>query len=770
MAESPAELAPRRRNFTTIHHKIREHLSSRRALQPTLDKLSSLANGDDNPLPTHSHRRRSRIHRAIAPVVIAASTVVPAGILSPEVAAATGPQRPTSEELSEDMATTSLVLDDIYYGDLEEIKKHVDDIDKDLPWREDLKTAVRLTTLDEALKDLNVGSIEPQEVRKQLEKIPDSVLKERVARSVDLYLVSEVVSELNISQLEPKDALTKIEDIQDPLIQGQAKKSVDIFIEDQALGKIEFGNDQEGALKLLDLIQDPAAKARIETLITAAIVERNLNPYDEDLQKAQQQALSISDPAIRKVALDAIEDRIKTGYADYGSIPWSRLRDFVDKGELEAWRRKTEESLKYSQYNLEAYDISNELEQESKRVIDDIDAQIAKWVQEYNAIRIDPTKPVEIDRLTNPGESIDLSGVEGSKEIHNLLRKLEPGEDNPKVLAQFAEISASDGTLTLTFEEGSNIGGKAKDQIKEIVADVEPLLLAAFANGDLASVRFIIDEKDHGPYYVGNIREIHMVLPQDDSTSVSQLRATLVHENVHALTRSAFATDAEISPVELQQLSEACTAVRNTAHDATETAFNTFPGLLNRLRDKVKPQHKEIFDRLIDSAKRGTLESDINGDNDYDNEFFNDCLETGLHGTISDMAYKLDPKLGDYELDYLFDLPQYDKLFDRWIDIQDYFSIYERLNESTYVKTDYLYADFLGHSRDEAGELVASVGDIAINYPRQFANVMKDMDPSGRDAAIKALRLSFTLIINRHPSLLGYLAKVEAEILTRANS
>ncbi len=197
------------------------------------------------------------------------------------------------------------------------------------------------------------------------------------------------------------------------------------------------------------------------------------------------------------------------------------------------------------------------------------------------------------------------------------------------------------------------------------------------------------------------------------------------------------------------------------------------PSALSELETLAKPEHKKLFETLRMAVEAGSMPDAVGSlwEGGYGDVMLNDCFEAvDFDSMLSDVSIKSGGFISPSELEYLYDSDAYNQLAADWAQAARAYTIYSKFNEAHYITTDSEYKEYLGHTEDSFSELVASVVDVAISYPDQFADTIKDMDDDEKAAAIEALGLSIDLVVKRHPELLGYFSGLEARILTRIHA
>lgn len=120
--------------------------------------------------------------------------------------------------------------------------------------------------------------------------------------------------------------------------------------------------------------------------------------------------------------------------------------------------------------------------------------------------------------------------------------------------------------------------------------------------------------------------------------------------------------------------------------------------------------------------------------------------------------------------DGLGDLDRFNKEYVRNADVQaliseykesmQYNSIFKEINESSFVDTVYKNKDRLGHSRDNAHEMMASIVDTSLLNIKAFKTLLGSLDTESKAAVMEAISAGYAIISNRHPSLKTYLSSV----------
>jgi hypothetical protein len=605
--------------------------------------------------------------------------------------------------------------------------------------------------------------------RKQTTGLPAG-LKTKTDRAIDAIDADNAVSDYYVDETGATKARQETGDVKDAVIKAQADKTVDVITADNAVS--DYYVDETGATKArqkINGIEDEKSKEGALKAIDAVQADKiieGLDGQEFSAAKARQKAADIKDPELRALTEQAIDSYKPDGYG--GGEVSLKLSDTISSKSL----NQTEKMDNSASNAVDAMDRQSEkykivVEDAANNLASGADPTITTLVRQNNRLKL--AGKVELKLPEHKEQSIDLRGVKGGKSIPDALDVLE-GKKKLHSLTQFAELHAQGGKLRLKFEEGSNLSPASQTQIGTVVHNLDPLLRAAFANGDLSTVRFIISD-DFDPSYIPSIRETYMVLPRDRSTSMDQLSSAVAHETIHALTRAAFADGANVTTQEFTDMTQTCNSLRSVTYNQMETTLSDYPEILTNLSAAAKPQHKKIFDSLAKYVKNGTLDGFLNDQwQSFGDKNLN--LTNCLPNTIADLLEYVGDDVGVQDawnkLEYLKNSPEFQKLATEWVNLQENYSIYNKLNEAAYVKTRYKFKDYLGHTEDNASELVASVADAAISFDGGFTKVISKLPPEQKAAALRAVHVSFELISNRHPSLKNYFKNREAKIVASA--
>lgn len=658
----------------------------------------------------------------------------------------TGPASP-SDELTDSIhrqAHISYLLLD-RFPNAEDLTEAVASLTEDEKQKlESLTGIMEALDASEVIDDVDRKLVEPADARSTIASFKNEALKIKTGEAIDAMDAHDAVSEASSYLADADLARAEVGDIEDPQIKNDAMRVIDALDAANVIERIKYS-----------IISEPG-----------------------DFETARTEASNITDEAIRTKALDAIK-ALETQHQMFHSGQGVSSPEYTM---TEQWAKNAVTAIDLEvlasgaavvELQRRADDIKVELKHWDREARTEIDENITEQTRQHNGLIQDPNASVEIEPLKDPAAVIDLSALKSYKSVRDIIDVIEGVDDMEDLeLEQFAEIYAQDGKIEFSFIDDGSLDEVTMGHLTDVFKNVAPLLSAAFANGDLVSVRFIASD-DFEPYYVPSTREVYMILPKDNSTSVDQLRSAMVHEVVHALTRSVFNSTTTASTEEIQQIQDACTALRDTAYSAAESHLGTvYPELLEDLRAAVRPEHRAAVDVIIELIKNHKIDELMLGSFEFDTSAsINDCYPHSFKWVIYEAANKDNQGewVGFDELDYISETEAYKEVASKWYEAEAFYSVYSKLNESEFVDTEYWGKEYIGHSQDDAAETVASVTDAAISFTAEFALALKKMSSVNKEAAIKALRMSLDLISNRHPSLVGYLSELESQILTLAN-
>lgn len=547
------------------------------------------------------------------------------------------------------------------------------------------------------------------------------------------------------------NAALKSMGINEPQAVEKIKKAYGFQLAAAALNEVEYGEAEPSVAKIINSYS-PEAFKKIQPVLDRLdlndAVGRNLLQTKKDRADFLADMADIKTPEVRELAMQAAGGSYTAVFGVLKSSQATRKKAEKMAGSLTAAASEALEDLPQT-YGEEAQER-------------DIRIAIAR----HNDIKAEQVKRIASERQA--GKQIDLTGVKGTK--IRVDRYYSSRQSDPVVQHQFGEIYAEGGELHLQFNSDSNIKPAAAAQLRKGFERVRPLLEAAFANGDILSVRFLATDSFNG-HFDSQSNEIGLELPADAQMSESQFEMLVAHEAVHALVSSAFDEESYASTGEILNVKKACTALSQSAFD-NFTAANSWIGYSAESVAKAMPEgvDKQAMLELAKLIRVNGLDNLMNKkEYSTDSAFkkslsLSDCADWSFGDVLATVYEKLGSKDG------LGDLDRFNKEYVRNADVQaliseykesmQYNSIFKEINESSFVDTVYKNKDMLGHSRDNAHEMMASIVDTSLLNIKAFKTLLGSLDTESKAAVMEAISAGYAIISNRHPSLKTYLSSV----------
>ncbi len=623
------------------------------------------------------------------------------------------------------------------------------------------RVAARMTLTDQLVSGYDTHTMQAE--LKGDKKEPNAEIKHLQSEIVDLKILQHT---LGLPESSVQDEIANISnaDIKQEALDIITNKSLDAII-----NKLSF-DPTTAIAEFAELPADAQQKNQSFFQWSLAAAAARFASYDG--VKAQTILPHIVDPESQQLVIQIIEMEEQVD-AILDSVPSDFTMDeyYALKDDLRAQTDMLDEKLEEvkeatrgkqrdsTDIDIRIYEIKKEIERLTSAEIDAFNNFTAA---EYTGNGL----PAMANRVA----AIDLSKVTTEKKVDYG----DKGAEHAKEYAEFAQVSAENGAVVLHFDATAKIPKTAQLRIQEAFENARPILEAAFDSGDLSVVRFVLSD-DYDPFYDTELSEIFMVLPKDASTTVDQLASGQVHEAIHALTNSATSM-VEINDQEGAAINQACTALKDASFNSLELHLQVMPEPLNALLGVAKPEHKPVIQTILNSIQNGSFEKLIKdplaeySDDKYGIKW-NNC-EDFTPATLIFEASKLNGiTFNDHELDYLFDSDEFSAFYDEWDFTLGYASLFKTINEANFVTTDYAYKEYIGHSQDNASEMMATLLNVVLSYKPQVIQTMQEnMTPEKRVAIITALRASVDIVVARHPSLQNLLSATEADILAAVNN
>lgn len=629
-------------------------------------------------------------------------------------------------------------------------------------------------------------------------------LKQKIAQAVDLARVQNAIQR---GKYYPEETASIISAIEDPTQRTVAETTLYTFAVDEVFWQVvDPRKDDKLAIstarKLVDKqmpesaapIRDHAMDALDKVAARDTIDEFSVSPMDTtDRLKAWAAAEELVSPEKRQqlrrmteslIVADALQDLYegkkigKDLEALASEITNDTMRgvllqysDGSAKAEARgygAWLREKvlEESITdFSPHGgplaLDVQ-IAQYIRSQTLRKADDArnaaEASLGEALGAQTGLRPAPSAP-ELSQEADPYEIVDLSGVVPLQKVPNRAAEMANRQAGAGELAtpnhyQFGEVSVVDGKLTLSFQDGLN--DKLRQQFAQAVESNRPLLEAAFAGGNLVSMRFVL-AYDFDPYYLPTSREGVMVLAADGYLTADQLSSVLTHETTHSLFRDYF-SGIKVSPDEHKVLASACANLQKATYREIGAHLNRNPELLTNLRAALNPEHASLADFLVRAAEDGSMDQLLNGSvNIEENTYLNQCVSAGNSGEFFGRAVNA-AGLGTQEFNGDLRYIRFSPAMGQLVRSIDKFvregSLYGRVvNEAGYVMTDSPDRHLLGHGEDNANETYASLMNAALNYPGGLQVKLAGLGMYEREAIKHILDTEWDAAAARYPSL-----------------
>lgn len=364
--------------------------------------------------------------------------------------------------------------------------------------------------------------------------------------------------------------------------------------------------------------------------------------------------------------------------------------------------------------------------------------------------------------LAQPNAPIDLMKVRGTEKVtlHEKYSTTNVDYD------YFGSVTATDGDLHIAIDGQRGISQGAADQLTRLIHDTSPLLREAFSSQDLTAVYLTQSEGFFDPYFDDKTKSISMMLPVDSAEITEEaFRSLLTHEAVHALIEPVVRGQEPVAEADANLIRSACTALTEQAFATFEHHLQKKPKHLNNLIEFSEGDERVAFQSLKNRAVDGTI-GDVAMIRGQQLDMWNvDCrvgdFDNMLREVISASGVQ-DPSavyigMSAYATGANED---YNALTKAWKQAIWGDSLYQKLNESSYMdlpsdkERDYT----LGHSQDNANEMLASVVDAALNNPDYVKQLLQSLDETDGQTVRSAIHAAYTIMGHAHPNLQPFLA------------
>jgi hypothetical protein len=543
-------------------------------------------------------------------------------------------------------------------------------------------------------------------------------------------------------------------------VKAHAKEAIKINEIDDALSAYRTSAKDDEARAALQTVvgtvTDPDLKQKIQSIVQGLDAAQILEDlYLEDATPADVLAFaqSVTDPQLKMDLIRLTNEVDPSGYYAEASSYSTRLSN--DLYDVQA-QQFGDNSTNFATDLIRAKDEQTAISAEARQATRNAQATYTETLAEEADLKPHTSGPALIQE-DDPYEVVDLTELEATEEVPNVAKKTAEGDEGESEnFNQFGEVYVEDGEMEVTYQK--DLSSVIREQFDQVVESNDPLLQAAFSSGSLVSVRFVLGD-EFNPYYNNATREAVIQVADNDEMTVDQLSSAITHELTHSNLRDFF-KDVEVSDGEHQALAETCLTLQRLTYQELGGQLSIRPDLLDNLRAAAKPEHQAAIDTLAKAVEDGNLTSLLSDFTDYETTLANQCDYTGNPSSMIQNAIFATPDfdIDAYEpkdYDYLYETSAYGEFADAVGLHLEYGSIFSQvINESQYAMTESFDKIYLGHSREAANELFASLMDAALNYPDQLqANLTKLLDPEEEQAVLQALSLACDVLEARAPSL-----------------
>ncbi len=606
---------------------------------------------------------------------------------------------------------------------------------------------------------------------------------------VSLYVPEQTLEE----QREAVDGMTN------PRLQKIAEHLLDVEESARAIELASRGSfEAEEARKIAEEIDDDALRRKTERALdrqaaadAIAYADNSYNLYADDEVEGLLDDID-HDPIRRQAeqAVDALRgrDAINETELNYGirtdkidetleSIGNERVQDIAEEGVDLAESVTNDEAVADTVAQLEG--IAETAEGRFEIAVDRARPDLQQAVYDANfrtsdlttqvlhkANQVDTPAGAEFTNDINNRESIRPYIVETSAGTYIDTISWEDGEFEQIEKKYFAEFTVEDGELKLERPAEDSVDNETFHQLEVVVDNLKPFIQAGMESGNISRVIFM--EGSDSPAYDPVTREIIVPIPHDGTMSMNQLTAALMHETVHALTRPAYAGDV-LTEQQFNQFASVCNTLTTNVYDQYELAVSNLAGQVDQLKKYLPESQHIVIDTFRDHLADGTLEEEIITSSVYSTglglplicgapQFMIMLDDIARYNGIEAVNFSDDAENSDVLV----------RLMDSWDNVIRNLSVYGQLNEANYIITDDPEKESYGHSADNATELMATVGDIAINFGPEFVQTVRSFpNPADQQAAVEVMRLTFDFMREANPGLRSVLPKYEETLISQ---
>lgn len=650
-------------------------------------------------------------------------------------------------------------------------------------------------------RDLMYNRVPDADVEKSLDSIKDPLLNTLVTKSIDINKAKDsnnyaVPSNYDYEESEKMSALV-LGSISDPQTKALAQRKLDLSIAAD-MYTLSYDADTTKLAKRISLVADPAVRAQAQQLFDYAVAKGVRSAPSTDVDNVKASIALIQNPDTKALAQKTFDyGRAKDAMNPY-STPEDAQKalDLIADPDIKAraaahFRSDTsyqeQSSITTELYALpepttEQFDVYNsllKLKREVDTQLDDLNTQVKSEIEQ--AIRkslVDRAQELAVPADYNP-EGINNRQLFAPKVrlTEKQKRTVESNKDLPSDTPEseidrpmFAEITVNEaGEIVVNFPEGTALDEKTKQQINLVLQNTEPFVAAAFKNGNLARIRFLIG--DASSFYSQKDREIGIQVSAgaEDKVSMDELSSTLMHETMHALTGGKISGET-LSEEQFNRFNKVCMAI---ADNAEATFTNSVIGMSSNFEafKKYLPKDQQpVVDVIVNAIEQGTLKdlvlsgdhySPVLGITSYCNT---PNLMDLLEKAASSAGLKFEPSEAALKDDQIAELSG------KWYEAVQQLSLYAHINESSYVDTESYANEIMGHSQEDGAELIASFLDDIIYYRSAFAKNVSSMSAEDKATIVELTRVAVDMVAGDNMQLRGLLSDIEADFLQKINS
>lgn len=542
-----------------------------------------------------------------------------------------------------------------------------------------------------------------------------------------------------------------------------------------ALSGVYDDDSAKEAIKDIKGLKDPSLSELARDRYEYEVVQ-DVCLYGATKAEAKAALAKVKNPRLRELIRAYTKAEAANDYTMMGQID-TELYDWEDK--LDAREASLNDKAEAAEADLPSpSDIVDEAERTVRELLEKREKGFEKRVDQANQ-GLHPSKLEAFSPLEDPLTTLHLTDVTSDKKLYKYDTPDEFAEMETKEFAQIAEAYVQDGKLGLHFEDSTNLDDTTKADIASIWEQVKPLAEAAMASEQLLTIRLHVGQT--GERFDGSADSmastVDIQLPADDTVSKDMLRRVLIHELTHVLTHKAYAGD-RITPQQLDDMKTACVLLADKARQAFADSLNQTMEPLDELSHiaELTPAQRAVFATVKKYVREGTINKGMNDDTEplpymtigCEIPELKEILDRAL-GEVSD-KYPNEKDLTMADIDQALEdadkKDAYHDLITQWIDATEYSSLYDEFNEAASVKGPSEETVGMGHSKDNASELSASVMSALLGDTKYMTKLYASA--VGEDkAAIKLTVVAVSNLMKPYPTLWPTVREARDQMLGR---